>query len=55
MQILKKKRNNRIVKLREKNKLSYDYIARIEGLSVKTVFEIYKREAAKRTVDNCVE
>ena len=52
MQILKKKRNNRIVKLHDVNKISFGYIARIEGLSVKTVFEIYNREKARQGVDN---
>jgi len=52
MQRLKKKRNNRIVKLHDENRISFNYIARIEGLSVKTVFEIYKRETARKAVDN---
>jgi DNA-binding transcriptional regulator YiaG len=48
----KKKRNNTIIRLREKNKLSFNYIARIVGLNVKTVFEIYQRDKKPQSVDN---
>lgn len=48
----KKKRNNLIIKLREKNKLSFNYIARIVGIDVRNVYDIYRRETANRAVDN---
>lgn len=48
----KKKRNNLIIKLREKNKLSFNYIARIVGIDVRNVFDVYKRETGRRSVDN---
>lgn len=48
----KKKRNNLIIRLREKNKLSFNYIARIVGIDVRNVYDIYQRETANRAVDN---